>query len=239
MDEGRRWALETFGKYGPTIRTAIPAMVRAEHEASLDAQEASQHRSLSVYGEYWRGILERFEGLARYPGATLVRPKDAPYKIIVTNGVGLFPWRFAKTSDADFSATAFSISDARIAMTHLKVPAVQGMFDIELPDAGLTDDEEKLVEQMEATSKDPDISVARLIVVAIASSPRGLFSANWGAVSISAAGFPAWEGYREDLLAVRESASVAPISDSTFTDGEVPTKLPQQEDGDRSAEDGR
>lgn len=98
MDIGRRWALETFGQYGPRLRDEIADMVVREHEASLDAQEACGHRSQSVYGEFWRGILERFEAFGNLPGASLVRPGDAPYKLPVVNGVVLFPWRGTRCS---------------------------------------------------------------------------------------------------------------------------------------------
>src|SRR5213082_3486600 len=99
METGRRWALETFGRLGPQIRDQLGDMISSEHEASVDAQEASGHRSHGVYGQFWRGILEKFESFGRLPGATLIRPGDAPYKLPVVNEVALFPWRYAKSRE--------------------------------------------------------------------------------------------------------------------------------------------
>ena len=79
MDEGRRWAIETFGANGVYVREQVSLEVRAEHIASADAQEASAHRSLGVYGEFWRGILERFEAFGKLPKetiASLLKPEN-------------------------------------------------------------------------------------------------------------------------------------------------------------------
>ena len=138
MDAGRRWALETFGMYGPRIREQIAGMAREEHEASLDAQEASRHRSFSVYGEFWRGILERFEAFGGLPGASLERPGDAPYRIPIVDGVALFPWRYAKSRETELASTPFGTSDARMAVVNLRPTPVQGAFDFGLPDAGFS-----------------------------------------------------------------------------------------------------
>jgi len=98
VDQGRRWAIETFGTYGVHIRDLVPRLVREEHTASADAQDASGHRSKGVYGEFWRGILEKFEQFGKLPGATLIRPGQAPYNIPVMNGVALFPWRYGRAA---------------------------------------------------------------------------------------------------------------------------------------------
>lgn len=90
MGDGRRWAIETFGAHGVYIRDLVSRLVREEHTASADAQEASGHRSRGVYGEFWRGILEKFEQFGKLPGATLIRPGQAPYSIPVINGAALF-----------------------------------------------------------------------------------------------------------------------------------------------------
>lgn len=153
MDAGRRWSLETFGQYGPRLRDEIADMVVREHEASLDAQEACGHRSQSVYGEFWRGILERFESFGDLPGASLVRPGDAPYKLAMVNGVALFPWRFAKGRDAQLASTPFGTSDTRYAMTRLRQRPIQDAL-IEVDDTGLTEDERAFAAELQAVASD-------------------------------------------------------------------------------------
>lgn len=227
MDAGRRSALEIFGTYGPRIREQIALMVKEEHEGSLDAQEASGHRSHGVYGEFWRGILEKFELFGDLPGASLVRPGEAPYKLPVVNGVALFPWRYAKSRETELAATPFGTSDARIAVSSLRPQPVQEAFDLGLPDAGLSDEERELLDTFQSVTKDPVVSSGRLVLVAISSSVRGLFSVEWGEVEVNSAGFVEWTGFHESLLALAPTkpASLSPAG--TFTAGDLPNKFPQ------------
>ncbi|MBK8461474.1 MAG: hypothetical protein IPL43_15915 [Micropruina sp.] len=228
MDTGRRWALETFGQYGPRIRDEIADMVVSEHEASLDAQEASGHRSQSVYGEYWRGILERFETFGDLPGASLVRPGDAPYKLAVVNGVVLFPWRFAKGRDAQLETTPFGTSDTRYAMTRLRQRPVQDAL-IEVDETGLTEEEQAFVSALRTVVSDPVVGGARLVLVAIASSPRGLFGIDWGGVQLDHGGHLDWDGFHESLLPLGRTALAAVSSTGSFTAGTMPARFPATE----------
>jgi hypothetical protein len=237
MDAGRRWALETFGQYGPRLRDQIADMVTREHEASLDAQEASGHRSHGVYGEFWRGILEKFEAFADVPGATLVRPGDASYKLPVVNGVAIFPWRYAKGRDAELSATPFGTSDTRFAITSLRQRPMQGTLDIDLDDAGLTDEERELVTTFQEVTSDPVVGTARLVVVAIACSARGLFSIDWGSAQLTHGGYLDWDGFHESLLPLRRSTPVAVSTAGSFTAGDIPAKFPRT--GDASIDEPR
>lgn len=225
MDTGRRWALATFGQYGPRLRDEIADMVVAEHEASLDAQEACGHRSQSVYGEFWRGILERFEAFGNLPGASLVRPGDAPYKLPVVNGVVLFPWRFAKGRGAQVEATPFGTSDTRYAMTRLRQLPVQDAL-IEVDDTGLTEEERAFVSALQAVASDPVVGGARLVLVAIACSPRGLFGIDWGSVQLDHGGHLEWDGFHESLLPFGRTALAAASTTGSFTAGTVPTRFP-------------
>jgi hypothetical protein len=226
MDAGRRWAIENLGRYGPTIRERISVMVREEHESSLDAQEASHHRSRSVYGEFWRGMLERFEEFGRLPGASMVRPGEAPYKLPVINGVTLFPWRFAHHPDSTLSTTPFGTSEARVSMTSLRPPPVQESFDLGLPDTGLSDEEQQLLSTFEAVIKDPVIASGRLVVVAIASSTVGLFSVQWGEVELTSNGYVDWISTPESLLTATPSGPASTSTPESFTAGDVPAKFP-------------
>lgn len=227
MDAGRRWALETFGTYGPHIREQIAEMVKAEHEASLDAQEASGHRSRSVYGEFWRGLLEKFEAFGELPGATLVRPGEAPYQLPVVNGVVLFPWRYAKSRESEFVTTRFATSDARVAVGVLRPPSRQAVLDLDLPDPGLDEEERRLLAALHAD--DPVISSSRLVLVAVSSSVSGLFSVEWGEAKLNAAGFIEWVESPESLMQLPPSKPASTSPSGRFTDGVPPRKFPDAE----------
>jgi hypothetical protein len=224
--------LETFSTYGPRIREQIAEMVKAEHEASLDAQEASGHRSRSVYGEFWRGLLEKFEAFGELPGATLVRPGEAPYKLPVVNGVVLFPWRYAKSRETDFAATRFATSDARMSVAALRAPTVQATLELDLPDPGLSDQERQLLAALHAD--DPVIASSRLVLVAISSSVSGLFSIEWGEATLSTAGYIEWVSPPESLLQLPPSKPASTSPTATFTDGVPPKKFPDTEAGQAS-----
>lgn len=228
VDTGRRWALEVFGQYGPRLRDQIADMVVREHEASLDAQEASGHRSQSVYGEFWRGILERFEAFGDLPGATLVRPGDAPYRLPLVNGVVLFPWRYAKGRNAQLETTRFGTSETRYAMTRLRQRPVQDAL-VEVDDLGLSEEEQALLSELESVSSDPVVGGARLVLVAIAASSRGLFGIDWGSVRLDHGGHLEWDGFHESLMPLGRAALAVPSTAGSFTAGTVPARFPAAE----------
>lgn len=200
MDESRLWALQTFGEYGPHIRARLIEMVRAEHQASAAAQQASGHRSTGVYGEFWRGILERFEEFGDLPGSTLVRPTGAPYRVPVVNGIALFPWRFADIPGTDQSAFVFTTSDARAVLTDLPPLPVQEVLDFALPDTGLEDEDIGILLALREVTRHPAVVSGRLVLVAIASSVTGLHALTWGEVILGTGGHLHWHGPTEDLL---------------------------------------
>lgn len=227
MDEGRRWAIETFGAQGVYIREQVPQLVRAEHVASADAQEASGHRSLGVYGEFWRGILERFEAFGNLPGATMFRPGEAPYRIPVVNGVALFPWRYGKNREGEFTSTPFSTSLAREAMFELEGLSLQAELDLAVRRPELTEEEQELANVVEKARESELVTSGMLVVVAISSSPSGLYEITWGDVSLTSDGCLEF-GYSENLLnltpTVFPKPRAVPEEGQTFTSGDLPEK---------------
>jgi hypothetical protein len=223
MDVGRRRALEIFGTYGPRIRDRVAEMVKAEHEASLDAQEASGHRSRGVYGQFWRGLLEKFEEFGELPGATLVRPGEASYRLPVVNGVVMFPWRYAKSRETELASTRFATSDTRVAVATMRTPPAQRALELDLPDPGLDDEERRLLEALHAD--DQVISSSRLVLVAISSSVSGLFSIEWGEAKLNSAGTIQWIGSPENLRELPPSRPASTTPSGTFTDGVPPRKF--------------
>jgi hypothetical protein len=224
VDRGRRWAIETFGVYGVHIRDLVPRLVREEHTASADAQEASGHRSKGVYGEFWRGILEKFEQFGKLPGATLIRPGEAPYSIPVVNGVALFPWRYGRSRDGDLATTPFVTSEARAAMFGLSGVETQPELNLGLPRPELTPEEQQLAEIVEAAMSDAHVTSGKLVVVAISSSVIGLHDMTWGEGTRNSDGCLEW-GFHENLMGVKPAKlSAVPDRSKTFTSGEPPAK---------------
>ncbi|MEV6273207.1 hypothetical protein AB0L64_38985 [Kribbella sp. NPDC051936] len=227
VDAGRAWALETFGMYGPTLRDEVARHVREEHELSLDAQDASGHRSASVYGQFWRGILERFEQFESLPGVVLVRPGGAPYRIPVINGVAVFPWRFASSGQTELTQTPFVTSPARFEAANLGGVALQEpLIDLEPPDPNLSEEELRLLDLFTSTTNAPEVSSSRMVIVAISSSVHGLHSVNWGEVWLTADGYVDWKSFHESLLRLQPTLPVSASPARTFTSGDVPSKFP-------------
>jgi len=240
VDDGRRWAIETFGAPGVFIRDLVPQLVREEHTASADAQEASGHRSKGVYGEFWRGILEKFEQFGKLPGATLIRPGRAPYSIPVIHGVALFPWRYGRNRDGDLARTPFVTSEARAAMFDLSGLGTQLELNLGLPRPELTPEEQQLAEIVEAAMSDAHVTSGKLVVVAISSSVIGLHDMTWGDVTLNSDRCLEW-GFRENLMGIKPAKPFAvPDEGKTFTSGEPPAKQIglQGEDEHKAAGDG-
>lgn len=224
MEPGRRWAIETFGAAGVQLRTRVAQLVRDEHDASADAQEASGHRSRGVYGQFWRGVLERFEELGQLPHGSLVRPGHAPYKIPVINGVAVFPWRYGRTGHEDLATTSFITSPARLAVTNLETAHAQGELDLGIVPPELTEEERVLAEVVEQTIGGGAGLARKLVVVAISSSPVALHDLRWGEVTLGPDGCIQWS-FCEDLIKVPAGRRVGLVStDATFTAGEPPAK---------------
>ena len=220
MDAGQRWALEVFGPYGRQIRERIPALVQAEHWAMVDAQEASGHRSRGVYGQAWRGLIEKFEEFGRIPGGSLVSPGRAPYKIPVINGVALFPWRYGDGAAGPAAEVAFATSDARVALFNLPPTPVQPELDLELPAPSLSDDEREVIAEFISE----DGYTRRVVVVAVACSMAGIQDVRWGEARLGLDGFLEFVD-QEVLLRPGVARPVALTDESlTFEAGEPPRK---------------
>jgi hypothetical protein len=227
MDQGRRWAIETFGAHGVYIREQVPELVRAEHVASVDAQEASGHRSLGVYGEFWRGLLERFEAFGKLPDATMYRPGEAPYSIPGVRGVALFPWRYGKSRDGELASTPFSTSPAREAMFDLSGVELQAQLDLRVRRPELREEEQELADLVEMAREAEVVTSGKLVVVAISSSPSGLYGITWGDVSLTGEGCLEF-GFSESLLNLKPTTPpkprALPDGERTFTSGDLPQK---------------
>ncbi len=221
MDAGRRFAIETFGAHGPEIRDKVPQLAREEHEAMADAQDASGHRDVAVYGQFWRGMLERFEQFGTLPGAALVRPGQAPYKVPVINHVALMAWRYGAGSDKGALDKRFFTSEARVRLTNLDPGAVQEELNLGIP-KGLSGEEASLAITAEQVLREQ--MVRKLVVVTIGSAPSGLYDITWGQVAAGADQHLTWAGFNESLLSLASSSNGLAEVGRTFTDGELPER---------------
>lgn len=208
MDDGRRWSIEVFGKYGPLIRESIGKLVLAEHEASASAQAACGHQSQSVYGQFYAGISERFAEFGGLPGALLVRPGRAPYQVPVVNGAALYPWRHSRHPEDGLGSSRFGTSEARLTVANLEPRPVQGMLDFGLPDPELSDDEQRFAQIAQSVLDDPAVTSGKLVVVAIRSSALALHSVEWGQVALQPDERLVWVGFHETLMGRADSGSV-------------------------------
>lgn len=223
MDETRRWTIEMFGADGMTVRQRVIDKVNEEHFASVEAQEVSGHRSRGVYGQFWRGILERFElAFKDLGGVSQVRPGRAPYTIPVINGTAIFPWRYGDSRDEDISKKNFATSDARLDLFEISSAYIQTELDLGISHQDLTSEEEDYVKGIESMLLEEREGVARVVVVAIASSPLALFDVQWGEVTVGKSGMLVWHS-QENLLSSDMSGTITLVSEAhDFVSGDVP-----------------
>lgn len=240
MDEGERWAVETFGEKGLTIRRRIPEMVFDEQAASADAQDASGHRSRSVFGQFWQGMLEKFEEFGSVRDGTLPHPGRAPYRVPVVNNVVIFPWRYGDGRQGAATSTPFATSNARGALFDLGPLPVQEQLDLDLPEDESAQDDDVLTALVREVADSSEEPARKVVVVAIACSPNGVTDITWGDVRLDATGRLEF-AYSESLLHLAGSRPT-PVADSTrtFLAGEPPSKdlrLQGEPDGSEIAAD--
>jgi hypothetical protein len=227
-----------FGEAGPSIRAKIPDLILEEHERSAAAQEAWGHDAQLVYGNIWHGLLKSFEEFGSLPGATTMRPGQAPYRVPVINRTTLYVWRYGRSSEAELAATHFASSPARASLPSLRQRTVQETISEDFdPDLGLDEEDRRVLEVLAAVQAQP-LTTNRLVVVAVASSIHALHRAVWGEMSIDEEGYPHLTGFTEDLLAVGKTGPVSLDSEATFTDGDLPDRRPEiVADDDEAASD--
>lgn len=235
MGPEQHWAVRMFGEVGPRIRERIPEMVRSEQEQMADAQDASGHRSQGVFGQFWRGILEKFEEFGALPGGSLVNPGRAPYRVPVVNGVVLFPWRYGDGRQGPLSQVSFATSGARGALFGLGPLPVQSQLDLDLP-SGPLPEERRLEEALgEVFSTDGDLRL-KVVVVAIAASTAGVQDITWGEVRLGDGGCLEYLDGESLLHLSTGTPSVITDTARTFLTGEPPLKQLRLQGEDHDAE---
>lgn len=228
IDNGRTQSLELFGADGPLIREKIPGIFSDLHSRMADAQQVSGQIARGVYGQIWRGALEdlqkAFGGLR---GASLFTPEGANYRVVVINGVALFPWRYSLDHAASADTARFATSGARVALLEQSRPELMQELDFGVEGPHLAE-EDMMVLKGRAGNLDQVMRDAKAtVVIAYASSVDGLHALEWGLVShIDKEGYLRWGAFHENL-ALRNSSLVTVVNHAVgeFALGEVPPRI--------------
>lgn len=114
MRDVPQWLLDLFGPSVADVLQLIPEAVMAGHERARNTQQASGLRQLNPYGNTsWLVIFEEFVlALGALPNAGLMRPKGAPYELVVVNGTVICPCRVKRTTGR--------LADARLKPTRVR-----------------------------------------------------------------------------------------------------------------------
>lgn len=223
IEDGRAWALDTFGVDGVRVREQIPAILRDCHEKLANAQMEAEMKHAGVYGQIWRKAPDEFFAvLGKLPSADIVRVRG--YKLVAFNGTILFPWRFARESTTNIESRPFATSGGRISLFAQDVERlVQPRLDIEFEHPELTEAELQHLSAEREALRETLSSYANVVVVAYASNPSALHSIDWGKATLGEDGYLTFEA-TESLLAVGSGAltDVDPVAEESFSDGPIP-----------------
>lgn len=233
IEDGRAWALDTFGVDGVLIREQIPGILRDCHEKLANAQMEAEMKHAGVYGQIWRKAPDEFYAvLGKLPSAEIVSVRG--YKLVAFNGTIIFPWRFARESTTDIESRPFATSDGRISLFSQDVERlVQSRLNIEFEHPELSEAElGKLSAEGEALRETLSL-YANVVVVAYASNPSALHSIDWGKATLGEDGYLTFEA-TESLLKIGPNAlmDVDTVAEESFSDGPIPRpQLGVKEDG--------
>jgi hypothetical protein len=109
-------------------------------------------------------------------------------------------------------------------MFGIRATALQGELNLGLAYPELSQEEQELAHVVESAIDDSSVTSGKVVVVAISSSPLGLYAMRWGQVSVANDGLLKW-GFEEDLIGVTATGPVGAVdSRKTFTTGEPPAK---------------
>lgn len=222
IDEGRAWALKTFGPDGVLVREQISAIIRNCHEKMANAQAEAEMTHSGVYGQIWRKCLDEFVAvLGKLPSAEILPLRG--YKLVAFNGVALFPWRFARERSADIGSQPFAVSNTRISLFEQERNQMPPRLDIEFDHPELTTEELALLDA-ESTALGSVMSTQpRVVVVPYASNPFALHSVDWGEATLGEDGYLTFESMESLLeIGVGTLIDINPAEEDAFSEGPIP-----------------
>lgn len=222
VDEGRAWALKTFGPDGVLVRERISAIIRNCHEKMANAQAEAEMTHSGVYGQIWRKCLDEFvAALGKLPSAEILPRRG--YKLVAFNGVALFPWRFARERSTDICSQPFAVSNTRISLFEQERDQTHPRLDIEFDHPELTEEELVLLDTESAALESAMSTQPRVVVVPYASNPFALHSIDWGEATLGEDGYLTFKSM-ESLLEIGVGAlmDVNSAEEDAFSDGPIP-----------------
>lgn len=227
--EPTSWAVQRFGEHAQAVMMGVVQALTDAQRAALAAQDASRLRARHPYGGTW---LARYEFLVNalhdLPGAEIVRPHGAGYRLVLLNGCLLVPFAHSKT------LTEPPISQARVPsallreLTAAAVPPPREPLALFTPDPPATGGGRPAVATLP-----PGTEVVYIAFVANADSD-GLLAAWWGIPQFQdAEGGLTWSpdplpvhlAERADSDLARDPARFTPVVPAprrAFDQGELP-----------------
>lgn len=226
--DGRNRSLELFGPDGPLIREQVPRIFTDLHTRMADAQEVSGQTSRGVYGQIWRGAFEDLQkAFGHLQGASRFTPEGANYRVVIVNGVAIFPWRYSLDHVSSAGAARFATSGARLALFEQRRPELNQELDFGLERPHLSDEDVEVLKNRASNLAQVLADAKSTVVVAYASSVDGLHSLEWGLVShIDKEGFLHWGDFHEKLdVDQNQLVLVETHEPGEFATGDIPTRL--------------
>jgi hypothetical protein len=172
------WVVERFGQHADAVMVGVVQALAAAQRAGLAAQDASGLRARYPYGSTWPARYEFLVNALRdIPGAEVIRPHGAGYRLVMINGCLLVPFLHSKT------LTDLPISQARVPsallreLTAAAVPPPREPLALFPPDAA--GERYTAAGDRAGSVIAPDTVVVYIAFVANADS-AGLLAAWWG-----------------------------------------------------------
>lgn len=225
-DDGRKWAIQTFGADGVQVRTLAPAIVRESHDKLANAQVEADMDHQGVYGNIWHRCLSQFAlQLGRLPSADRVAVPGARYSVVAFGDVVIFPWRYSREAGVEIGSRKFAVSDARLSLFHTVNDKRGQQLNLGFEHPELTAEEVELVDKQQHEALDAVMrQYSRVVIVGYASNSSALHNVMWGEVKLGQDGFLIFST-SESLMDLASSALVDVNDDERFDRGDVPTAV--------------
>jgi hypothetical protein len=175
------WAAKNFGDDVETVLQAVPAALARAHELAVAAQQASGTTKRDPYGHTLKNTQhERLvAALGGLPGAECLKIKGASFQLVRFHRtrVVLYPWRYGNSPSDQRAEARMRLSGFR---ADLLGSGEEQSGQLDLEQAHLSERElaERLAEDAAVEQALRDLT--QVVLIAYASSPRGLFSLGWG-----------------------------------------------------------
>lgn len=176
MSDYPQWLRDLLGTATTDVLDQVAECAAAGHERARDAQDASRLRQRNPYGStLWLSVYDEFAStLGRVAGATLFKPRNASYELVVINCTLIYPCRLL--------AADGRLEDGRLRPTRLRraISALnqQSAADSTLDFTGLALEHGELLDPAIAI---PPSVASRVLLVPYESSPEvGLLAVGVG-----------------------------------------------------------